>query len=307
MLFLTSGHSGSWWCLSSRSDNSFEKRARAETTEQDLEEFVWFFETELRKKIVSREKYLFAVNVMLSYNIESESVSIKPSTHGEATEELLALLLVPHHAFLGTGVAGGVGGCQPCSPWSAVSSPHTHGLPHGEGTALPSRDWPSGNTFWALAGLQAWDEDRMLGVLPPVSATNCFYLISLISVTSAHTWACVWRWFGIVPSTKTEPGRGDPTWHDQTTLWKGRNNIRLWVMAPAGVYRWLNAEMTGLSQSPDGRVSGGRQDHFGGAHKCILAFILPRVFSGLIWDGLFHLLCSFITRHLWKTRFRKLF
>lgn len=190
---------------------------------------------------------------------------------------------------------------EACSPWSAVSSPHTHGLPHGEGTALPSRDWPSGNTFWALAGLLAWDQDRMLRVLTAVSATNCFYLISPISLTSAHTWACVWRWFGIVHSTKTEPGRGD-----QTTIWKGRNKVCLWEMAPAVVYRWLNAEMTGLSQSPDGGVSGGRQEHFGDTHTLILPFILPRVCSGLIWNDLFHLLRSFISGHLWKTRIRKL-
>lgn len=140
---------------------------------------------------------------------------------------------------------------QPYSPWSAVMSPHTHDLPHGEGTALPSRDWPLGNTFWALAGLLTWDQDTMVRVLPPVSATNCFYLIRPISVTSVHTCACVWRWFGILHSMGAESGRGD-----QTTVCKGRNNIRQWekpeAMTPAVVYRRLSTEMTGLSQSLDG-------------------------------------------------------
>lgn len=93
-----------------------EKRDKADIIEQDLEEFVRFNITELGKTSVRREKYLFAVNIMLSYNVESKSVSIKTSTHGEATEELLALLPLLHHAFLGPGVAAGVREWQPCSP-----------------------------------------------------------------------------------------------------------------------------------------------------------------------------------------------
>lgn len=62
------------------------------------------------------EKHLFAVNVMLSYNIESKPVSIKPNPHEEATEELLALLPLLHHACLGTGVVAGVREHQPLAP-----------------------------------------------------------------------------------------------------------------------------------------------------------------------------------------------
>lgn len=82
MLFLTSGHPGSWLYLSSRSDSSLEKRAKAETTEQDLEEFVRFVITELRKTIVSQEKYLFAVNVMLSYRIKVSIYQVQHSWRG---------------------------------------------------------------------------------------------------------------------------------------------------------------------------------------------------------------------------------
>lgn len=103
-------------------------------------------------------------------------ISFYQAQHSWATEEILALLPLPHHAFLGTGVAAGVRECRSCSSWSAVSLPHTHGLPHGEGTALPHGDWPSGNTFWALAGWPAWDQDGMARVLPPVSATQLLSL-----------------------------------------------------------------------------------------------------------------------------------
>lgn len=56
-------------------------------------------------------------------------------------------------------------------------------------------------------------------------------------------------------------------------------------MAPAAVHRRLTAEVTDF-QRVSSRVSGGRQEHFGGVYTIILPLSLPRVCSGVIWSCL---------------------
>lgn len=151
-------------------------------------------------------------NVILSYNMESKSVSTKPSVHGEAATDILPLLSV-----------------HPTMPLvlrsqriEAPPAPQPLGWHQAQPTRLVctmgrAQHCPSGSTFWQVcwhgAGAR-WCECSLL-FLPP----SCFYSVRPVSAPSpAWTGACAQRWFSIVRSKKTAAGRNGQTRHCETAI-----------------------------------------------------------------------------------------
>ena len=158
--------------------------------------------------------------VILSYNMESKSVSTKPRVRGEAAAEFLALLpLRPTMLSLALELQQDQGSSSPVAPGQQQAHPTGVVCTTGRaqhcpiGTGLQGTCSGPWQDCWhgARAG---WSECSLV-FLPP----NCFYLIRPISVPSpAHTRARGQRWFGIVRSAKTASGRGGQTWHCQTAI-----------------------------------------------------------------------------------------